>query len=88
MECIGASLRAIKMYFVVGLVVTAIHAVAVQSPDGDTRWQRAVTVIGDVVSWPRLMVEAGRTMGGIRIERPSLRFSMLHDTEGNRSVNP
>lgn len=88
MESVGAFIRAIKMYSVVGLVVTTVHATAIQSPNADTRWQRAVTVIGDVVSWPRLVVEASRTIGAIRIDHQPLGYSMLHGPEGDRGVIP
>jgi len=69
MESIEAFLRAIKMYVAIGLVVTAIHAVFIQAPTGDTRWQRAVTVFWQVAWWPRLFVGAEKTTDMIADER-------------------
>lgn len=88
MESVEAFLRAIKMYLIVGLVVTAVHAMAVHPPEGDTRWQRTVTVMGDVVAWPRLFVEAGRTVGAVQIDHQPPHYSMLHGSEGNRGMSP
>lgn len=88
MESVEAFLRAIRMYFIVGLVVTAVQSTAIHPPDGDTRWQRAVTVIGDVVSWPRFLVEASRTMGAINIDQQPLSYSMLHRSEVDHGESP
>jgi hypothetical protein len=88
MESVEAFLRAIKMSLIVGLVVTAVHAVAIRPPDGDTRWQRAIAVMGDVVSWPRLFIEAGRTVGAARIDHQPPRYSMLPGSEGKRGMSP
>src|SRR5688572_5183491 len=73
METLEAFVRAVKMYVAIGLVVTALHAVVIEAPTGDTRWQRTVTVFWDIVGWPRFLVGAGRIAEAGRDDRRQLR---------------
>jgi hypothetical protein len=77
MEPLEAFARAVKMYVVIGIVVTALHAVAIEAPPGDTRWQRTITVFWDIVWWPRFLVGAGRVTEAGRDDRRQLSASTL-----------
>ena len=88
MEPLEAFVRAVKMYVVIGLVVTALHAVAVVAPQGDTRWQRTVTVFWDIVWWPRFLVGAGRIAEAGRDDRQQLRASALSDPHASAGAAP
>lgn len=57
MESLAAMLRAFQMYLAIGLVVSALHAVAVSPPRGYSRLERAVSVVEDALVWPRFLVE-------------------------------
>src|SRR5687767_15876940 len=88
MEPLEAFVRAVKMYVVIGLLVTTLHAVAIEQPTGDTRWQRTVTVFWDIVWWPRFLVGAGRVTEAGRDDRQQLRAYALSDPHAIAGVAP
>jgi hypothetical protein len=57
METFEALVRALKLYLAIGLVASALNAVAFHAPSGDNRFERALAVAQDVVLWPRFLVE-------------------------------
>src|SRR5687767_7702904 len=82
METLEALVRAVKMYVAIGLVATALHAVAIAAPLGDTLWHWEVTVFWEVVGWSRFLfgvgslAEAGRgDRRQIRAPAPSGRYA-------------
>jgi hypothetical protein len=87
MEHLAAFLRAIKMYVIIGLVATAVHAVAIQPPAGATRWERVLTVFWEVVSWPRPLVGADRATGLLPNNRRPLLSSVLSGPRDSAATN-
>ena len=88
MEPLEAFVRAVKMYVTIGLVVTALHAVAIEAPTGVTRWQRTVTVFWDIVWWPRFLVGVGRIAEAGRDDRRQLRASTLAGPHASHGTAP
>jgi hypothetical protein len=64
MESFEALLRAIKFYVAIGLVVSALNAVAFHAPSGDSRFERATAVAQDVVLWPRFLIDIAGAVDG------------------------
>lgn len=57
-EGVTAFLRALRAYLAIGLVASALNAVVLQPPAGETRLERAAAVLEDAIVWPRFLVEA------------------------------
>jgi hypothetical protein len=63
-ESVKAFVQALKMYLAIGLVVSAVNAVAVHPPAGDSRLARAEAIVQDVVLWPRFIGAAMSAVDG------------------------
>lgn len=63
-ESVAAFLRALRLYLAIGLVASAVNAVAVHPPTGETRLERAAAVVEDVLVWPRFLVQAAGAVDG------------------------
>jgi hypothetical protein len=81
MEIVEALVRACKLYLAIGIVASAINAVAIHPPLGDSSVERAVAVVQDVMLWPHFLVDAATAVDGRlaklpREDRPFL-YSLL-----------
>lgn len=96
MESFEAFLRALKMYLIIGLLVGAFNGIVGTTPSTDTRLARATMVAGnvmwDVVSWPRLLVEAIRAadarLAAMPHEPQPLLYSLLRGQRAAGQVGP
>ena len=56
MEIFEALSRSVKLYLAIGLIVSVVHAVAIQVSPGESGFDRATAVAQDVVLWPRFLI--------------------------------
>lgn len=64
MEIFEALIRTLKLYLIIGLVASAVNAVAFHTPPGSDQFERATVVAQDVVLWPRFLVEIAGAVDG------------------------
>jgi hypothetical protein len=80
-DSVRAFIQAVKMYLAIGLVVSAVNAVAFHPPVDDTRLARAESLIQDVVLWPRFLVGVVGALDGrlatLPIEDQPFLYSLL-----------
>ncbi len=80
-DSVRAFVQAVKMYLAIGLVVSAVNAVAFHPPTDDTRLARAEALIQDVVLWPRFLVGVVTAVDGrlatLPLENRPILYSLL-----------
>jgi len=64
MEIVETFVRTLKLYLAIGLVVSAVNAVAFHAPPGASSFERATVVAQDALLWPRFLVEIAGAVDG------------------------
>jgi len=87
MEIFEAFIRTAKLYLAIGLIASALNAVAFHPPPGDSRFERATVVAQDVVLWPHFLIGIAVAVDGrlatMPIEDQPFLYSLLRGPYGS-----